>query len=206
MQANTPQRPTPPPPPPPVGMQRNGIFSLFGSKKSHKRAYTQPEVSVHQPPPRPLTENLSKYLRPDGTLASAFITFKEVARRCDTRLFETSYPLMGHVNDGSRKGLTAGPPRKLGEIVLQIFRLPPLPGVKPDHLPQSLEECHRGLRHIAWHKVVYHEGVLTQNGGDCSVSLSVLRHCRISLTLDLSRPGEGDIFSSSVPISWRSTM
>lgn len=98
-------------------------------------------------------------------MGTAFISFKDVARRCDTRLFETSYPLIGYSADDKR----ASSGLQLGEVVLQIFRLPPLPGVKPDQLPQSLEECHRGLRHIAWHKVMYHEGTLTQSGGDCKV-------------------------------------
>jgi hypothetical protein len=57
-----------------------------------------------------------------------------------------------------------------------MFRLPPLPGVPPDDLPQSLEECHRGLRHINWHKVTYFQGTLTQNGGDCSVSVLLFRN------------------------------
>ncbi len=61
-------------------------------------------------------------------------------------------------------------PRQVGEIVLQMFRLPPLPGIPQNELPQSLDECYRGLRNVAWHKATYHEGVLTQQGGDCSVS------------------------------------
>jgi len=129
----------------------------------------KPKEKVRQPPPLPahrLPENLARYLKPDGTLARAFIQFKEIATRCDTRLFETSYPLIGQrvELDGKFSAL------QVGEIILQIFRLPPLPGVPSDQLPQSLEECHRGLRHINWHKVTYFEGILTQNGGDCNVS------------------------------------
>lgn len=128
------------------------------------------KVSPTPPPPPPpipkLQENLARYLKPDGTLGRAFISFKDIAKRCDTRLFETSYPLIG------QKSELNGPPKtvQIGEIVLQLFRLPPLPGMPSDQLPQSLEECHRGLRHVAWHKVTYFEGTLTQNGGDCLVS------------------------------------
>ena len=86
--------------------------------------------------------------------------------RCDTRLFETSYPLIGQrVEIGSKYSTL-----EVGEVVLQMFRLPPLPGLPQDQLPQSLDECHRGLRHINWHKVTYFQGTLTQNGGDCTVS------------------------------------
>ncbi|KAJ3566528.1 hypothetical protein NP233_g6949 [Leucocoprinus birnbaumii] len=159
--------PTPaPPPPPPVVQQSSsrGMRAFFSSSPKKPK-----EKAVRQPPPPPppvhrLPESLARYLKPDGTLARAFIQFKDIASRCDTRLFETSYPLIGQRAELGGKFSTL----QVGEVVLQIFRLPPLPGVPPDELPQSLEECHRGLRHINWHKVTYFEGILTQNGGDCN--------------------------------------
>ncbi|TFK44352.1 hypothetical protein BDQ12DRAFT_672830 [Crucibulum laeve] len=157
------------PAPAPVAVQppsRGGMRSFFSSspKKSKEKLIVQPP-----PPPPPvqpvhrLPENLARYLKPDGTLARAFISFKDIASRCDTRLFETSYPLIGQRVEFGGKFSTL----QVGEIVLQLFRLPPLPGIASDQLPQSLEECHRGLRHINWHKVTYFQGTLTQNGGDC---------------------------------------
>ncbi|RDB25315.1 Bud site selection protein BUD4 [Hypsizygus marmoreus] len=158
--------PTPAPAPPPVAQapSKGGMRNFFSSspKKSKDKLIVQPPA----PPPAPqrLTENLARYLKPDGTLARAFISFKDVAARCDTRLFETSYPLIGQRVELGGKFSTL----QVGEIVLQMFRLPPLHGIAPEQLPQSLEECHRGLRHINWHKVTYFEGTLTQSGGDCS--------------------------------------
>ncbi|GLB37394.1 putative pleckstrin homology domain [Lyophyllum shimeji] len=161
----------PPPPqapaPPPVVQtsSKGGMRSFFSSspkKSSKEKLPAQPA-----PPPQPaqrLPENLARYLKPDGTLARAFVSFKDVASRCDTRLFETSYPLIGQRVELGGKFSTL----QVGEIVLQMFRLPPLPGIAPSQLPQSLEECHRGLRHINWHKITYFEGTLTQCGGDCS--------------------------------------
>lgn len=147
-----------------------GMRSFFTSspKKSSKEKFIPP------PPPPPqlqrqpvrLIENLARYLNPDGTLARAFIKFKDVMGRCDTRLFETSYPLIGQRLEAGGKYSTL----EIGEVVLQMFRLPPLPGLPQDQLPQSLDDCHRGLRHINWHKVTYFQGTLTQNGGDCTVS------------------------------------
>lgn len=96
------------------------------------------------------------------------MSFKDVAPYCDTQLFETSIDLISAVEERSSNRDSG--PQKVGEIVLQMFRLPPLPGIPADQLPQSLEECLRGMRHINWHKITYHEGVLTQNGGDCKVS------------------------------------
>ncbi|KAK0461050.1 uncharacterized protein EV420DRAFT_1668224 [Desarmillaria tabescens] len=167
----------PPPPPqavvsPPVithTSSKTGMRSFFSSTpKKPKEKQKHPAPAAVQAPVAPmplrLTENLARYLKPDGTLARAFIAFKDVAHRCDTRLFETAFPLIGQRLEPGNKVSTL----QVGEIVLQIFRLPPLPGITPDQLPQSLEECHRGLRHINWHKVTYFEGTLTQSGGDCS--------------------------------------
>ncbi|RXW25072.1 hypothetical protein EST38_g810 [Candolleomyces aberdarensis] len=168
-------RPAPTPLPPVVAhtsSKSGGMFSLFSSspkKSKDKHVARVPAPAPAPPPPQPsqphrLPENLARYLKSDGTLARAFISFKDVVHRCDTRLFETSYPLIGQRAELGGKFST----QQVGEIVLQMFRLPPLPGVVPDDLPQSLEECHRGLRHINWHKVTYFQGTLTQNGGDCS--------------------------------------
>ncbi|TDL23072.1 hypothetical protein BD410DRAFT_769511 [Rickenella mellea] len=157
--------PAAPPPPQiaaPQSSTRGGMRSFFGGNSKKSKQISQ-QMAPPAGPAR-IEENLARYLKPDGTLARAFISFKEIASRCDTRLFETSYQLIGQRLEGS--GVMA--PRPIGEIVLQVFRLPPLPGIPPDQLPQSLEECHRGLRHINWHKVTYHEGTLTQLGGDCT--------------------------------------
>src|ERR1700731_3167007 len=141
-----------------------GMRSLFSSspRKSakDKAARAGPTLAV-----RSLPENLARYLKPDGTLARAFIAFKDVAAHCDTRLFETTVPLIGQKLEPTGVVKTL----EVGELVLQMFRLPPLPGISADKLPQSLEECQRGLRHVSWHKVTYFESVLTQNGGDCMV-------------------------------------
>ncbi|KAG6877829.1 hypothetical protein C0993_003491 [Termitomyces sp. T159_Od127] len=162
---------TPPPPPvvaPPVtqNSSKGGMRSFFSSSPKKPAKDKLPVQNLPLPPQSAhrLPENLARYLKPDGTMARAFISFKDIASRCDTRLFETSYPLIGQRAEVGGKFSTL----QAGEIILQIFRLPALPGIAPEQLPQSLEECHRGLRHINWHKVTYFEGILTQSGGDCS--------------------------------------
>lgn len=184
----------PPPPPPPIipaAPKTSGMRSFFSSspKKLSKEKFAtrpqpqpqpQPQLqpqpqAVHQPP-----ENLARHLKPDGMLARAFISFKDVASRCDMRLFETSYPLIGQRLEIGGKFST----QECGEIILQMFRLPPLPGIPQDQLPQSLEECHRGLRHINWHKVTYFQGTLTQNGGDCRVSFVFTLNCKHNIVAE----------------------
>lgn len=160
------------PPPAPVAQpvapppkSKGGMFSFLSSspKKPVARATPPPPA-----PPHKLPDNLARYLKQDGTLARAFISFKDIAARCDTRLLEIKYPLIGQRSEASGGATT----KELGEIVLQMFRLPSLPGVLSHQLPLSLDECLRGLRHVAWHKVTYFEGTLTQNGGDCKVSMA----------------------------------
>ncbi|KAF7965990.1 hypothetical protein HWV62_40539 [Athelia sp. TMB] len=146
-----------PPPPAAAAPSKGGMRAFFSS--SPKKAKVSPKVVA---PPH-LPENLARYLKPDGTLARAFISFKDIASRCDTKLFETNYPLIGQRIEVGGAVSTL----QVGELALQVFRLPPLPSVPAEQLPQSLEECLRGLRHNRWHKNTYFEGTLTQQGGDC---------------------------------------
>ncbi|KAL1696004.1 hypothetical protein GGG16DRAFT_44016 [Schizophyllum commune] len=170
--ALAPPRPVAPPPPPPVVHQTSskssGLRSLFGgssSPKKHKHmsAPAPAPAPIRQPMPR-LADNFARYLKPDGTMARAFVSYKEIAPHCDTRLFSTTYPLIGQRFELGGKWSNL----QVGEIQLQVFRLPPLPGIPQNQMPQSLDECVRGLRHMHWHKVTYFEGTLTQNGGDCT--------------------------------------
>lgn len=160
-------------PPPPLPAVRAAtpskssvMRSLFSSPKHKKQA-----SSKEAPRSEPAVDPFGRYMRKDLTVGRAFISFKDIQHRCDTKLFETSYPLIGQIHDERLIGTSgkATMTTPIGEIVLQVFRLPPIPGVPADELPQSLEDCHRGLRHVQWHKKIYHEGGLTQYGGDCTV-------------------------------------
>ncbi|KAG8728919.1 Bud site selection protein bud4, partial [Ceratobasidium sp. 423] len=100
----------------------------------------------------------------------------DIVERWDTRLFKTSDPLIGEWSEDSVRDGGAGAPsavmsthtsqRPIGVLVLHIFGLPPLPGVPPETLPQSVDGCHWGLSAAGWHTTVYYQGSVTQNGGD----------------------------------------
>ena len=100
--------------------------SFLSPKKSSKDK-TQPTAPQ---PAQHLPENLARYLKSDGTLARAFTSFKDVAGRCDTWLFEMSYLLIGQNAEVGNTFSTL----QVGEIVLQLFRLPPLPRISPSQL------------------------------------------------------------------------
>ncbi|KAF8130109.1 hypothetical protein EV363DRAFT_1490018, partial [Boletus edulis] len=160
--ARAPPPPPPPLPKPPLPKPKGGMFSFLSS--SPKKTVVRSTPPLPPPaPPHKLPDNLARYLKQDGTLARALISFKDIAARCDVRLLEIKYPLIGQRSESSGGATTM----ELGEIVLQMFKLPSLPGVMSNQLPQSMDECPRSLRHVAWHKITYFEGTLTQNGGDC---------------------------------------
>lgn len=210
-----PRQITPPPrvTPPPQKEKSSGLRFWSSSPKKGKSTKgfstpsPTPRATPSPPPPPPVVHEdpLVRFLKPDGTLGKTFVSFKDMAPFCDTSLYETTLDLVSSVEERGRTGS-----RKIGDIVVQMFRLPPLPGVPADQLPQSLEECLRGMRHVSWHKIVYHEGILTQNGGDCKVHLS--RTSKALLRLIAGYPkifyshGVAASSASLARNSWRSTM
>ncbi|CAG8638241.1 12428_t:CDS:2, partial [Acaulospora colombiana] len=120
---------------------RNSVMSFFSGQTKRQSKIV---VKEREPIPQPIESNdpFGRYLKKDLSMARAMVTFKDIVEHCDTKLFETSYPLIAQCAVG-RDVVT----KTVGEIVLHIFRLPPIPGVAPDDLPQSLDECTRGLRH-----------------------------------------------------------
>ncbi|TFK45584.1 hypothetical protein OE88DRAFT_1669083 [Heliocybe sulcata] len=162
LQALTPPPPRPAPPPPPPA-SKGGLRSFFSTPKKTSQAAQR--LKPPPPPPEPrIEENLARYLTRDCRLARAMITFNSVAKHCDTKLFESVFPLLGERLEIGMKVTEL----QIGEVMLQMFRLPALPGVPASKLPQSIQECHDGLRNIHWHKQTYFEGTLTQSGGDCT--------------------------------------
>jgi serine/arginine repetitive matrix protein 2 len=174
-------------------MRNGGFRHLFSSPRKGSKTPKAVMAEVAQPVQKPQEINIGHYFPPgQSMIAKTHIAFKPIAKNCDSRLLEIRYPMFGHVrqSDAVQPGLVAKgdrpssqPPagtnasepapirKQVCKITLQIFRLPPLPGLEPDQLPQSIDECLRGMRHHAWHGHEYHEGVLTQKGGDSNVSM-----------------------------------
>lgn len=172
------------------GVRGHGFRNLFGSP----RKGSKPPKAMMAEIPRPVSQeiNLGHFLPPgEAVVGKTHIAFKPIAKNCDSRLLEIRYPMFGAlrkesslppvpVSKGDRPASqppsgTSGPTasaikKQVCKITLQIFRLPPLPGLDQDQLPQSIDECLRGMRHHAWHEHEYHEGILTQKGGDSNVS------------------------------------
>lgn len=171
----------------------------FVSASTNSRANTPLPLAPTAP-----KETIARYLIDDKspTIGKTHIAFAPIAKNCQAKVLEMRYPVFAMFKSGEQLGAGAGarvrgsshqPAQTLGEeaqrpmigkITLQIFRLPPLPGLKQDDLPQCIDEALRGMRHHAWHEHEYHEGVLTQDGGDCSVSTSLTLPKRVSAFAD----------------------
>jgi hypothetical protein len=151
--------------------------SLAASSKSSRSASSQPSAPVIAP--QPPKDSIARYLATpqSSTIAKTHVAFKPVAKNCEARVLEIRYPMFAMFKgEPDRPGphelpkVPNQPRKQLAKVTLQMFRLPPLPGVRPEDLPQCIDECLRGIRHHAWHTCEYHEGILTQEGGDCKVS------------------------------------
>ncbi|KAK8845595.1 hypothetical protein IAR55_006311 [Kwoniella newhampshirensis] len=168
----------------------HGFRSLFSSPRKVKPGRdSRPTTPVPPASSGPSSDSIVNYLAQPGssTIAKTHVAFKPIAKNCEARVLEIRYPMFAmfkgepdrRSTDASGRPAssaasasttsTGGQARKqLAKVTLQIFRLPPIPGLEPDEMPQCIDECLRGMRHHAWHEHEYHEGVLTQEGGDCT--------------------------------------
>lgn len=174
-----------------------GLRGFFGSprKKGKIESTSKPlpetPPKVRQVVQQPQEPTLVHYFAPgESVVGKTHIAFKPIAKNCDSRLLEIRYPMFGNVRQPAAvsvaKAQESGRPssqpnagseastpavrKQVCKVTLQMFRLPPLPGLTQEQLPQSIDECLRGMRHHAWHEHEYHEGLLTQKGGDSIVS------------------------------------
>jgi hypothetical protein len=114
-------------------------------------------------------------------VAKTHVAFKPIAKNCEAKVLEIRYPMFAMFKgDGtemvnfSETSVNSGARRQVAKVTLQIFRLPPLEGLKPEEMPACIDDCLRGMRYHQWHECEYHEGVLTQQGGDCKVGQTPL--------------------------------
>ena len=160
----------------------SGFRGLFGSPRKHKKNNDDRSSRSGTPQPQPApagADSLAKYFATpnSSTVAKTHVVFKPIAKNCDAKVLEIRYPMFAMfkgeadrpANGHSASSVQPGQRKQVAKITLQIFRLPPLPGLTLEDLPTCIDDAVRGIRHHAWHECEYHEGVLTQEGGDCSV-------------------------------------
>lgn len=119
-------------------------------------------------------------------VAKTHVAFKPIAKQCEAKVLEIRYPMFSMVRDtagispshlsvstdqagAGGSGGSGGSRKQVAKITLQVLRLPPLAGLGPEQMPGCIDDALRGIRHHGWWGCEYHEGVLTQLGGDCPV-------------------------------------
>ena len=142
-------------PPPPVSPTKKagGFRSVFSSPK--KKAAPAPA-----PAPRPAYDPFYDFVDRDGKLASAHFVFADEYTKCKLRKHRFVIPF---TNKGARRALS-------GSMSIDMLWVPATPSIPRDSLPKSMDEALVGMEAAERVSKVIHEGVLTQLGGDCSVS------------------------------------
>jgi len=156
-----PNQPPPAPvvaaPSPPLSPSKTSRgFRIFSSPK--KKA--TPTRVAAAPPPTP--DPFYDYVSSDGKLATASINFIDQVTKCRLKKARIVVPF-------SKKDPNS--PRSCGgALTLDLLFVPSVPGVPKNTLAKSMDEVSEGLERADWATKVTHESVLTQLGGDCTVS------------------------------------
>lgn len=152
-------QPTPLPPTPSSPSKSSHRFlSAFSSPK--KKNITLPPPSS----PRPTSARLLPYLSPEGIIGSVHVSFKSEAAKCRTKSVRLELPFFS--NGNSNLNMRGG-------ITIDLFHIPSIAGILKEDLPKSVEEAKTGIALAEKTKEIKYEGILTQMGGDCSVSFFI---------------------------------
>lgn len=132
----------------------------------------------------------------DGSFARAYINLKAHEQGCYGRQLTVDVPCYNewalekdsHVVNSvrSKRGTHAGPIRKppyvIGKLELQLLYVPKPKGAGDEDMPKSMGSAVREMGKAKEVKEIVHEGCLSQQGGDCTVSTQ--RSQMTSLTKD----------------------
>jgi len=122
---------------------------LFGMKSR--------PASVIQQPSAPTADPLIYQLNMEGLVGDTNLIYADIEKRSTRQRLPIALPIRS-----SRGAL-------IGEMKLDLFTLPAIPGVPGSELPQSLVDCVKGLEKLGQSNHKHIEGSLTQLGADCTV-------------------------------------
>jgi hypothetical protein len=191
------ERPQSPTKAPASPTKKQGTFGrLFGSPKKRKglEIQKQQEAEARQSAIRPRTppsayELVQGLVAKDGTFARAYVALNEHEKQAFGRPYSVDITCfnewaMEEVSVGSSRSkkstaLQRKPPYPIGKLELQMMYVPKPMGAMDEEMPKSMNGAVRELReaeakanqqnqHHTW------EGYLSQQGGDCPVSGSIL--------------------------------
>lgn len=118
----------------------------------------------------------------DGSFARAYVCLKNHERQAYGRPFTIDIPCFNEwaLEDAEiassvkskRGGPVRRPPYKVGKLTLQLLYVPKPKGATDDDMPKSMNACIREMKEAEESKGRIWEGHLSQQGGDCPVSIS----------------------------------
>lgn len=117
----------------------------------------------------------------DGSFARAYICLKNHERQAFGRPFTVDIPCFNEwaLEDAEiassvkskRGGPVRRPPYKVGKLTLQLLYVPKPKGATDDDMPKSMNACIREMKEAEEARGRVFEGHLSQQGGDCPVSV-----------------------------------
>lgn len=124
---------------------------------------------------------LHDLVAPDGSFARAYVCLKNHERQAYGRPFTIDVPCFNEwaLEDAEiansvkskRGGPVRRPPYKVGKLTLQLLYVPKPKGATDDDMPKSMNACIREMKEAEETKGRVWEGHLSQQGGDCPVSV-----------------------------------
>ena len=140
-------------------------------------------------------ELLHDLVASDGSFARAYVSLSSHVRQCYGRAFTVAVPCFNEwaletdpqITNSVRskqRGTSAGgpvrkPPYKVGRLELQLLYVPRVRGIGEEDMPRSLGAAVRELREAERDEGRKWEGFLSQQGGDCPVSIISPFSCNI---------------------------
>ena len=151
-------------------------------EEARAEAQRQQELEAQRASREPTAwDLLHDLVGPDGSFARAIVSLEEHEENAFGRSFTVDVPCFNNwaAEDWSNMastrskhgGIQRKPPYKIGDLELQLLYIPKPRGIKDEDMPQSMSACIRQLKEARAGATREWEGHLSQQGGDCPVSL-----------------------------------
>lgn len=190
----TPIKPAARAPPPPKPKEKKSAFSKFLPSARRKKQAAEEEAAEQRrqqaaaaaasaarqiSPPKPQTpyELYKTIAGRDGSFARSYISLKDFEQHAYGRPYTCDVPCFNEwavdaASVKSKKGVqlvqqARKPPYKIGKLELQLFFVPRPRGCTDKDMPKSMNAAIRELKEADAVVNRTHEGVLSQQGGDC---------------------------------------
>jgi hypothetical protein len=126
-------------------------------------------------------ELLNELVGSDGSFGRAYVCLKNHENQCYGRPITVDMPVFNEwaledaaiVNSvkSKRGGVVRRPPYQVGKLTLQLLYVPRPKGISEEEMPKSMNACLREMREAEEADKREWEGFLSQQGGDCPVSI-----------------------------------